>query len=90
MKRTNADVVAALQKVMERLDTYNDQLKEHMARTALLEAAIQAQEKHYNYAVHRLDERIEKQETAYNGLPRKLLELLSVAGAIAGLVKLLF
>lgn len=78
------------EQVKERLDVYNKQLSEHMSRTALLEAGQKAQREYFDTRIDMLEDRAEKQEAAYNGLPRKMLELLSIGGAIAGLIKLLF
>jgi hypothetical protein len=97
----NGDLIEALKKIQSEMHMYNLHLEKHMARTALLEAAVAAQEKHHAYTVgqldartlriyNTLDERINKQEAAVNGLPQKALQYISIVGGIAGMLKLLF
>jgi uncharacterized membrane-anchored protein YhcB (DUF1043 family) len=84
------EIKSEFAEVKARLDIYNKELQEHMSRTALLEAGQKAQREYFDNRLDMLEERADKQETAYNGLPRKMLEIVSIAGAVAGLIKLLF
>lgn len=100
MKRTNAELIEALEEVSGRLDTYNGQLKDHMQRTALLEQAVELQKTHLEHRTDELDkrtlriyeslsERIKSQEAVINGLPAKAVQYISILGGIGALIRAL-
>lgn len=84
------EVKAQLKEICNRLDVYNDHLKEHMARTALLEASLESQYKIHDLKHESLESRMEKQEAAFNGLPVRILQFVSILSGIAVLLKNLF
>lgn len=72
------------------LQAYNASLREHMGRTELLEHSVAAQREHFEYRHDATEERMERQEAAFNGLPRKALEIVSIIAGLIGLIKILF
>lgn len=81
-------LVKELHSMNLRLETYNEQLKEHMARTSLLEQALEAQNKHYEFRQQAIESRMEKQESYYHSLPVRLLQYVSIISGLFALWKL--
>lgn len=73
-----------------KLATYNSSLEKHMYRTDLLEAGLIAQKEYFEFRHDAIEKMIEKQETAFNNLPTRLLQYVSIAGGLIALIKLLF
>jgi hypothetical protein len=97
----NEDIARYMKDLAARLDVHNQQLGEHMRRTALLEQAVELQKEHFERRnddldartlriYDNLDARMKLQEAALHGLPQKALQYVSIVGGIAGMLKLLF
>ena len=73
-----------------KLAAYNSSLEKHMYRTDLLEAGLIAQKEHFEFRHDAIEKMIEKRDAAFNNIPTKILQYVSILAGLIGLFKLTF
>jgi hypothetical protein len=88
MKSTELKEVLA--EIAQKLEKYNIELTKHMARSDTLEEQTKALKEYFEYRQDAVDIRMDRHEAAFNSLPTKALQYVSIMGGIVGLIKQLF